>query len=235
MNGIRRRAIVKRYLCSAVVFFAASTMSWGTTIWHEGDGGQGDAGGLPGGANITAGSGGPLTDIIGALNNETAGADMYEIMITNPATFSATVTGNGANPIVNSALYLFDSAGDGLFGNDNISGGNSLSAIPVGTTSLLSAGLYYILIAPSGHLPAHGATDLFGDLTNTTAVQAALSALKINGYDTSGTTPSPADTGKGYDIVLTGASFAQTPEPATVALIGGGLLALGIWKRSRVN
>jgi hypothetical protein len=173
--------------------------------------------------------------IIGALNNQTSGADMYEIMITSPTTFSATVTGNGNNPLVNSALYLFDSAGDGLFGNDNISGGNSLSAIPLGTTNLLSAGLYYILITTSGNLPAHNATNLFGDLTNTTIVQAALSALKINGYNTSGTTPNPGDTGKGYDIVLTGAGFAETPEPATVALIGGGLLALGIYKRSRVN
>jgi hypothetical protein len=210
-------------------------MSWGTTIWHEGDGGQGDAGGLPGGANITQGNGGPLTDIIGAVTNQASGADMYEIMITDPTTFSATITGNGNNPIVNSALYLFDSAGDGLFGNDNISGGNSLSAIPVGTTNLLAPGLYFILFTPSGNLPAHGATDLFGDLTNTTTVQAALSALKINGYNTSGTTPSPADSGKGYDIVLTGASFAETPEPATIALIGGGLLALGFWKRNRLN
>ena len=208
-------------------------MSWGTTIWHEGDGGQGDAGGLPGGANITAGSGGPLTDIIGGLNNQTSGADMYEIMIASPTAFSATVTGNGNNPIVNSALYLFDSAGDGLFGNDNISGGNSLSAIPVGTTNLLSPGLYFILITTSGNLPAHGATNLFGDLTNLTTVQAALSALKVNGYNTSGTTPNPADSGKGYDIVLTGASFAETPEPATVALIGSGLLLLGMWKRSQ--
>jgi len=82
-------------------------------------------------------------------------------------------------------------------------------------------------------LPAHGATDLFGDLTNTTTVAAASSNSKINGYNASGTIPSPADSGKGYDIVLTGASFAQTPEPATVALIGSGLLALGIWNRRR--
>ncbi len=214
-----------------IVFTAISTIGWGSTIWHEGDGGEGDAGGLPASANVTQGSGGPLTDIIGSLSDQTAGADMYEISIVNPAAFSATVTGNGNNPIVNSAIYLFNASGVGEFGNDNISGVNSLSSIPVGTTSSLLAGLYYILIVPSGHLPENGATLLFGDLTNTTTVGPATSALVIKKYATSGTTPNPADSGKGYDIVLTGASFAQTPEPASVALMGSGLLALGIWKR----
>jgi len=212
---------------------AASTLGFGSTIWHEGDGGQGDAGSLPATANITQGSGQPLTSIIGALNNDTVGADMYEISIVNPAGFSATVTGNGANPIVNSAIYLFDASGSGEFGNDDISGANPLSAIPAGTASSLAAGLYYILIVPSGHLPAHGATDLFGDLTGTTTVAAASGASKINGYNPSGTTPNPADGGKGYNIVLTGAGFAETPEPASIALIGGGLL--GMWKRMRVG
>jgi hypothetical protein len=226
---------VKPTFLSLVVFTAISTVGWGSTIWHEGDYGQGDAGGLPASANITQGSGGPLTDIIGSLNDQTTGADMYEISIVNPAAFSATVTGNGNDPIVNTALYLFDSSGVGLFGNDNISGADSLSAIPVGTTNSLAAGLYYILIVPSGHLPENGTTLLFGDLTNTTTVGPATSAKIIKKYATSGTTPNPADSGKGYDIVLTGASFAQTPEPATVALIGSGLLALGIWKRRRAS
>lgn len=210
-------------------------MTWGSTVWHEGDGGQGDAGGLTGTANITQGSGGPLTDIIGGLSNDTTGADMYEISITDPAAFSATVTGHGNNPLVNSAIYLFDASGRGEFGNDNISGADALSAIPVGTTGLLSPGLYFILVTVSGHLPAHGATDLFGDLTNTTTIQAAISSQKINGYNASIITPNPTDGGKGYDIVLTGASFAETPEPASVALIGGGLVALGICKRFWVS
>jgi hypothetical protein len=228
-------SIMKQTISSVAVLVALSTISYGTTIWHEGDGGQGDAGSLPGTANITAGSGGPLTDIIGSLSNQNTGSDMYEIMITSPSAFSATVTGNGNNPIVNSALYLFDSTGTGLFGNDNISATSSLSSLPVGTTTLLAPGLYYILLTVSGRLPAHGATDLFGDLTNTTAVAAASSLLKINGYNTTILTPSPADSGKGYDIVLTGASFAETPEPASIALIGSGLLLLGTWKRLQIN
>ena len=124
------------------------------TIWHEGDDGEGGAGGLPASANITLGVG-PLTDIIGGLGNDLSGADMYEIFISDPVNFSAITTGHGTDPIVNPAIYLFDASGDGLFGNDNISGVNSQAAIPAGTTALLSAGLYYILITPSGNLPAN--------------------------------------------------------------------------------
>jgi hypothetical protein len=230
-----REGFVKSTIFSLTVFLAASTIGWSSTIWHEGDGGQGDAGNLPASANITQGSGGPLTQIIGSLSNSTTGADMYEISIVDPAAFSATVTGNGNNPIVNSAIYLFNASGVGEFGNDNISGGNSLSSIPVGTTSALTAGLYYVLVASSGRLPENGSTLLFGDLTNTTTVASATSNLIIKKYATSGTTPSPADGGKGYDIRFTGASFAETPEPASVALIASGLLALGIWKRRRAS
>src|SRR5580704_16050486 len=179
-------AHLKPYLYSFVVLLAASSTSWGGTIWHEGDGGQGDAGGLPGKANITQGSGGPLTDIIGSLTDVTGGADMYEILITSPTAFSATVTQHGRNPVVNPALYLFDAAGVGLFGNDDISVSNALASIPVGTTNSLAAGLYFVLLVPSGHLPENGTTLLFGDLTNTTTVAPATSALKIKKYATSG-------------------------------------------------
>ena len=74
-------------------------MSWGAT-WHEGDGGQGDAGGLPGTANITTGVG-FLNKIIGTLSDVTLGADMYEIYITDPSTFLATTVVHGGNPAQN--------------------------------------------------------------------------------------------------------------------------------------
>lgn len=207
------------------------------TIWHEGDDGEGGAGGLPASANITLGVG-PLTDIIGGLGNDLSGADMYEIFISDPVNFSAITTGHGTDPIVNPAIYLFDASGDGLFGNDNISGVNSQAAIPAGTTALLSAGLYYILITPSGNLPANkNGDEIFGDLTNTTTVTAGSSnPLKIKSpYDTSGTTPNPINSGTGYDIELTGADFAQAPEPATLGFTAAGLIALAWRLRGRVS
>jgi hypothetical protein len=219
-------------ICLLAVFLAS--MGFATSVWHEGDDGQGDAGGMPGSANITIGNG-SLTDIIGNLTDNTLGADMYEIFISSPTTFSATVTGNGKDPIVNSALYLFDVNGVGEFGDDDISPSNSLSAIPVGTTNSLAAGLYFILVVPSGHLPAHNNKLLFGDLTGTDTVTPAVNSLVINNYLVTGNTISPADAGKGYDIELTGAEFAQVPEPAGFLLMGAGLGLFGAWKRLRAS
>jgi hypothetical protein len=223
-----------------ILMGAAALKAGPITIWTEGDAGQGDAGGTINSANITIGSGGPLTDILGNLTDITAGADMYEISITDPEAFSAITEGTtffGTKAIDNPAIYLFNAKGDGLFGNDNISNKNSQAELPVGIASALAPGLYYILIVPSGNLPQNvNGDDIFGDLTNTKKVADGSSTpLKVRGYGLSSLEPSPADTGKGYDIVLTGAAFAETPEPANVLLMGGGLALLGIWKRLRAS
>lgn len=225
---------MKAFIFSTAVFIAASSLCLGSslTTWTEGEYGQGDAGGVPGSANVTIG-GGTLTDIIGALSDETAGADMYEIYIPNLQDFTATSTGTGDDPIVNPALYLFNASGDGLYGDDN-TGAGSQASISGASAASASPGLYYILIVPSGHLPENGSTLLFGDLTNTIGQANALSSLVIKKYATSGTTPSPADSGKDYDIVLTGADFAEAPEPGTVALMGLGMAALA-WRSRRVR
>ena len=220
---------LKLSIFSLAVFFGASSMSWGTTIWHEGDDGQGDAGPFPSSANLTIGVG-SLTEILGKLSDVTKGADMYEIYIANPGIFSATTVGTGSDPIVNPALYLFDSNGNGVFGDDNTAAGSQASI----ADSSLAAGLYFLLIAPSGHLPANGNTLIFGDLTNTTNTSAPGGTLEITKYKEAGATPSPADAGSDYEIDLTGANFAS-PEPSTVALIGCGLAALAWGARRRAG
>jgi hypothetical protein len=219
---------LKLPIFSAAVFFCASSLSWGTTIWHEGDDGQGDAGPLPATANFTIGVG-SLTEILGTLTDITKGADMYEIYISSPATFLATTVGTGKDPILNPALYLFDASGNGIVGNDNTASGAQASI----SDSSLTAGFYYILIASSGHLPEHGSTLIFGDLTNTTNISLPGSPLIIDKYKETGATPSPADGGKDYEIDLTGAQFAS-PEPATVGLIGLGLAGLA-WRARRAK
>jgi hypothetical protein len=221
-----RRAFVKLSIYSLAVFLGASSMSWGTTIFTEGGDGQGDAGGLPSTANITIGSG-SLTEILGKLTDTTKGADMYEINIVDPGIFSATTIGTSTDPIQNPALYLFDANGNGVIGNDNTASGAQASI----SDSSLAAGLYYLLLTPSGHLPAHGSTDIFGDLTNTTNTSTPGSPIQITKYLDTSATVSPADTGSDYEIDLVGVDFAS-PEPGTVALMGLGLAALA-WRTRR--
>ena len=207
-------------LLQCSLFLSLATLA-NASIWTEQN-----AGGTPAKADITQGLG-PLTDIFGALGDTTAGADMYEIYIANPDTFSAITTGNTKKPIVDPALYLFDAAGNGLFGEDNISGTNKQADLPAGTLTGLQPGLYFLLIAPSGHEPddKHG-NSIFGGITGTAGVFSGSGVLKNYGG-----TPSADDAGKGYDIQLTGAGFA-VPEPATVAFTALGIALLG-WRSRR--
>ena len=204
--------------CSLI--FSLATLA-NASIWTEQNAGASIAR-----ADVTQGLG-PLTDIFGALTNTTTGADMYEIYITNPNTFSAISTGNTKKPVVDPALYLFDAAGNGLFGNDNISGSNKQADLPAGTLTGLQPGLYFLLIAPSGHLPddKHG-NSIFGNITGKTGVFTGSGVLKNYGG-----TPSGDDAGKGYDIQLTGATFA-VPEPATLGFTVLGIALVG-WRSRR--
>ncbi len=204
-----------------------SMVAAASSIWNEGDNSEGPAGGQIKNANVTVGFG-ALTDIVGTLGDVTGGSDLYEIYISDPGTFSATTTGNGSKPVIDPALYLFDTSGDGLFGNDNISGTDFQAQIPVGTTSLLTAGLYYILIAPSGNLPEDkNGNSIFGAITGQTGIFDGSGILKKYGG-----TPSADDSGKGYDIQLTGAEFAYTPEPGTLTFVGIGVAMLA-WNRGK--
>ena len=204
-----------------VVTLTLPVLGNASTIWTERN-----AGGNLGNAEITSGWG-VLTDITGLLTDVTTGSDLYEIYIANPDTFSAITTGNTKKPIVDPALYLFDLSGNGLFGNDNISSGDHQAELPAGTLSGLTPGRYFLLIAPSGHLPddKHG-NSIFGSITGTTGVITGSGVLKKYGG-----TPNADDAGKGYDIQLTGASFA-VPEPATLAFTALGIALLG-WRSRR--
>ncbi len=206
-------------LCALILTW--SILANASTIWTEQN-----AGGNLGNAEITSGSG-VLTDIIGLLTDMTTGSDLYEIYITNPATFSATTKGNTRKPIVDPALYLFDLTGNGLFGNDNISGVDTQAELPAGTLSGLTPGRYFLLIAPSGHLPddKHG-NSIFGAVSGTSGVFTGSGVLKKYGG-----TPSADNGGKGYDIQLTGADFA-VPEPATLGFTVLGIALLG-WRSRR--
>ena len=89
----------------------------------------GDAGSLPGGAQITLGEGlletiaGDLGGLAGLAGDGLDLEDMYLILIKDPAKFSATTVlelGGAAN--FDSRLFLFHFNGNGLLGNSSCLG-----------------------------------------------------------------------------------------------------------------
>lgn len=96
-----------------------------------------------------------LDAISGVLDLNTNGfydADLYKIYLTGGGTFSATITGNASNgnntPASNLAqLFLFDSAGNGIYGHD--------STLPANNPLTPQApGEYFLGITQTGLAPS---------------------------------------------------------------------------------
>lgn len=195
---------------------AAAGPCLGIHIWGEGDFGQTDAGKMPRSANVTTSTtGGDLTRICGNLAEPTNGVDMFQIALTGPA-FSALTAGRGANPINDPALYLFDLNGDAVYANNDFcicttqAGFSDVAVLP---------GLYYLAIVVDNQQPLNRNGKLiFGDITGTTG----LVLPKTNNIHLDGWTGSGNTSGQ-YLINLTGAQFAQVPEPGAALLVGAGL------------
>ena len=202
------------------LFFCTCCLSFGS-VWTE----TGDAGHLPATAQFTSGVG-ALTEIDGKLSDGTGGADMYAIMITDPSLFSVFTVDVNSNYISDPSLFLFDSNGNALFGDDTSS--SAQANIPAGTLSALTAGLYYVLITPQGNEPENKNSKLLFNDSPTSGVVGAnsLADMVVKDYTKTG----DGNSGK-YQIDFTGAGFATTPEPASVMLIGAGFLAMGLLKR----
>jgi hypothetical protein len=184
-----------------------------------------DAGDMPATAQA-AGGAGSLTDIFGTVTG-LFDADMYVINITNPAAFSAT-TNIAPGAMGDSTLYLFNMNGTGIAKNDDISGGNFLSDLPVGNAQYASLvpGQYLIAIAgfafaPFWNNPPANLGDLMFDVNAFTGVQGPQNPGPIQGWANAGA----YDAGQGtYHITLTGASLV--PAPGAVALLGlAGVMA----------
>jgi hypothetical protein len=120
--------------------------------WQE----QGDAGGLPGGAQVVTGSG-SITSIHGGLSFRND-RDMYRICLAGGGTFSAT-TVNGAS--FDTQLFLFNRAGRGVYGNDDTAS-TVQSRLPAGTSlTPQTAGRYYLAISSFNNDPVSPGGEIF--------------------------------------------------------------------------
>lgn len=213
----------------AAAFAAALSFTQGAAAltWNEID-----AGDLPVSAEITQGSlGSPLTRITGRLdvvayldNSFIYQVDLFGIRITDAAAFSATALAGEED----TALFLFDTDGYGIYSSDDTPGGLGAALTPYGG---LGNGLYYLGIAQGGF----GARDGLGE---DLFVQPASLTELAYGNPASGPLDSwrhafeaNSDSSLGYAITLTGASVAAVPEPSAALMLALGLGGLAALRR----
>jgi hypothetical protein len=200
-------------LAALAVSSAAMAQSWAEA---------GDAGNLPGTAQVTMGVGDLMT-ITG--NHDANDIDMFAIMVTNPALFFATTEGVTS---FDTQLFLFDSTGRGVTYNDDSPGGTTLQSTITGVF-VTGPGLYYLAVGQYNADPS-SATGLIWNNTpfNTErAPDGPGAADPVISWSAGGTTVSP------YQIDLRGAGYATVPEPGTFVAIGIGLAGLALARRRK--
>jgi hypothetical protein len=147
-------------------------------------------------------------------------ADLFQIKITNPATFSASI------PSTTSILALFQADGTAVAA----SRGGAANAITGANSTIPGAGIYYIGEAVAGGFPKNQALQNLFDFT-TDGVKAPIAqadqklstdpynAWTLPGGSSGSLLGNSNFTTSGSTITLAGADFAQVPEPASAAML----------------
>jgi hypothetical protein len=181
-----------------------------------------------------------VTEIQGSLTNQDD-VSLFEIDILNSIDFSAMTINAGPFGIPDTELFLFDSTGLGVYFNDDISGGDTLSCLPSSDLANpcstpasglgpVGPGIYYLGIARSADSPLDASNnDIFTNVLSTDVVGPNAGVGALADWD-NGVFTQPNFDLVNYDIVISGTTTA-TPEPTTWILSAGALLGFGIFRR----
>jgi hypothetical protein len=201
------------------------------------------AGSLPSTAQDLTGT--YVTEIQGTLSGaDSSDVNVFALDILDAGEFSAITVDAGPFGVPDTELFLFDSAGNGVYFNDDIDGSNTLSCLPSsdpltnpcpatsGGLGPLTPGEYYLAITRSFNGPLDALfNEIFTNSSSTDVVGPNPGVGPVAGWDLNGVA-SPNFDLVNYDILLTG----TTPEPATwsmFGLAGVAMAAFGLYRRRR--
>lgn len=217
-----------------VTLLATGALSSGAIAgpdWIE----DGDAGSTLGSSqDIT--SVGPINTIAGTLGGEDT-EDVYKLVILNgddiagPVQFGLNLGEGGFNP----SLWLFDSQGYGVLGNDDdpiLGGPDSRLITPStdGVTLLLPPGTYFLAITESGNVPLSFREGALAGEGSFEEIFSFESVTEVSGPDGAGA-DNPLAAWSGGPGTVGGYGVVITPTPGTAGLLG--IAGLGIARRRR--
>lgn len=180
--------------------------------------------------NTLSGISGTLTSSVPVGGSPRHQVDLYKIRIGDAASFSAKTRDTGFD----TALFLFNSSGLGVYMNDDMPDFSGLtSLLPAGdANSPVANGIYYLAVALGGFIAQDGSG--FSLFTNGGGFNDVLGADPSSGAlagwaDRFGSfSESPLN----YFIELTGATTGELPEPGSLLLLlGAGLAAVVVRRR----
>jgi hypothetical protein len=133
----------------------------------------------------------------------------------------------GSSLYFDTQLFLFNYAGQGVEGNDDIVQFTQRNSYltPGNASAPTAPGLYYLAVSAWNNDPTSGLSAMFPDLGD--GILAPSGTGVLTGWTNGG--ESWYDTGLNYEIALTGAS--AVPEPGTLLLVGSGVIALALRRR----